>query len=123
MAEKSVWDELEELTLVNIRSGIAVEMFDQELQRVLPNIRDLNTDPKAKRSVTLKVTFTPWEERNGMDIEIQASSKLAAVKAEAAQAFVGEYKGKVVAVCHDPQQLQMKFDEESELKKLERKAE
>lgn len=43
------------VTLVSIGGGAAVELFDIELERVLANIKDVNTDPKTRRRITLVV--------------------------------------------------------------------
>ena len=53
-------DGQEFFTLTEIGRGAAVERFDLELQKVLDNIQDPNTDPKKARSVFLKFTITPY---------------------------------------------------------------
>lgn len=70
--------EFEKATLLNLAEGAAPEKFQFELERVIENIKDLNTDPKAKRKVILEVTFSPDAERRTVAVEISAKSKLIA---------------------------------------------
>lgn len=51
--------ELNQMTLANLGGGAAVERFQEELQKVITNILDPNTEAQAKRSVVLKVTIKP----------------------------------------------------------------
>ncbi|MFA5659676.1 MAG: hypothetical protein WC900_10400 [Oscillospiraceae bacterium] len=71
----------EKLTLLNIGDGAAQELFDEQLQKVLKNIADVNTEDKAERTITLKITFKPDEKREFSAVSIQATSKLAPDKA------------------------------------------
>ena len=51
----------EKLTLSNLGNGAAVELFGIELRRVLKDVMDPNTDPKAVREITLKTAnWCPW---------------------------------------------------------------
>ena len=70
--------EFEKATLLNLAEGAAKEKFDFELQRVIENIQDLNTDPSQKREVILKVVFVADKERKKVSVEVSAKSKLAA---------------------------------------------
>ncbi len=68
-------DEQQKLSLTNIRGGGAIEMFDIALEKVLANIKDINTS-LAKRAITLTVVFQPSENRDYMDIGIQCKPTL-----------------------------------------------
>ncbi len=94
----------EPVTLVSLGGGALVEHFDIELERVLKNIEDVNTDPEAARTITLKVTFKPNEERSIADIHISAASKLASIKPTRTVVYMGKKLGKTVAVESNPQQ-------------------
>lgn len=68
-------------SLDRIGDGAALQLFELELQRVLKNLMDVNTDPKVKRSITLKFNFTTNDARNHAQVEIVAGApKLAPVK-------------------------------------------
>lgn len=92
------------VSLETIGRGAGVETFNHEFERVLENIRDVNTDPETKREVTLKVTLKPSEDRQAVAVTIAASSKLAPVKAVGTVIYVGRRDGQTVATEYDPQQ-------------------
>ena len=72
--------EEKDVSLANIGQGAAIEQFDYELQRVLKNIMDPNTQAKAKRSITLKLTVQPSEDRDYANTSISVKSDLAPLK-------------------------------------------
>ena len=89
--------------LANLCGGAAVEKFGVELERVLENIENPNTDPKAKRVVTLKFTFQPKEDRTSILTSIVAESKLAPEAATPTIIFPAiEGNGKRYAHEHRP---------------------
>jgi hypothetical protein len=69
-------DENEKLSLVNLKGGAAVEMFDLALQRVLDNVADINMTGKP-REIVLKVKIVPTDDRTLIGYEIEINSKLA----------------------------------------------
>ena len=58
------------LSLLNLKNGAAVEMFDRQLQRVYNNIGDVNTSLK-EREITLKVKIKPSKDRSLLAINIE----------------------------------------------------
>jgi hypothetical protein len=63
-------------SLATIADGAVDEAFQIELQKVLLNIADPNTDPSAKREINLKIVFAPiGEEREEVRVGIQCSTK------------------------------------------------
>lgn len=72
-------------TIVNKKSvlemamGGILEITDYEIERVIANITDPNTDAKAKRKVTLTLTFQPDDYRERVDLQVQAKTALAPV--------------------------------------------
>jgi hypothetical protein len=98
------------VTLVSIGGGAAVELFDIELERVLANIKDINTDPKTRRRITLVVDIVPNEERAYGDVRITATSKLASGKAHQSLMYVVKRGGQIMAVESNPQQLNIPGD-------------
>lgn len=86
------------LSLANIGDGAAVEMFNLELGRILKNIMDPNTEPKAYREIVLKVKFRPDEERDLASVDVTVSSKLAGSRAFMTKVIVGkDSRGRVEA--------------------------
>lgn len=100
------------VTLDTIGQGALVELFDAELARVLDNIQDPNTDAKMKRTITVKVTFAPNENRDVTDVNLTCGSKLAGIKTVSTRLFVGKSKGKLIAVENDPRQTTL-FDQQA----------
>lgn len=96
------------IMLSGIAGGALEERWQLELERVLQNIADPNTDAKKARVITLKVTIKPTEERNVGDVTIEASSKVSAQKSVATLIYMGRTAKGVQAVEHSP--LQLTFD-------------
>ncbi|MEW6775350.1 MAG: hypothetical protein AB1405_03600 [Bdellovibrionota bacterium] len=69
----------EKATLANIGGGGLPEKFEAELQKVLANIADINTDPEEKRRIVIKVTFEPSETRQEGNVRVSCESKLAPI--------------------------------------------
>ena len=57
--------------------GAIMEKVDVELDRVMQNIMDPNTPPKAKRRITLTLDFLPAENRARIDMKAHCKSALA----------------------------------------------
>lgn len=80
----------EPMGLLNLGGGVAVEMFDQELQRVLDNIVDINTRADQVREISLKVKIKPDEERMLGEITVECNSKTSAVKGFVSRCMIGK---------------------------------
>ncbi|MBO1513232.1 replication terminator protein [Metabacillus sp. BG109] len=84
------------IDLNSFADGAVSERFNLELQKVLENFADLNTDPKAKRQINLVVTLVGDEARDLILADVQAKTKLApAKKLEAKIIMDYDEKGKV----------------------------
>lgn len=64
-------------SLLQMAKGAIQERVDYEVSKVIDNILDVNTDPLAKRKVTLTVELKPDEDRQVVKITATATSKLA----------------------------------------------
>lgn len=93
-----------QITLANLGGGAAVEKFEDELNKVIENILDPNTDPGAKRSIRLDVTIKPTSDRKFGQVDIVAAAKLAPAIAFETQAFFGRVQGELVAYEDNPRQ-------------------
>ena len=100
------------LTIESLAGGGAVELFHRELDRVLANIQDPNTEAKEVRAVILQLRIKPTQDRESGVVSVQCRSKLAPPQPLVNQVFMGRRDGKLVAVTHDPKQSTL-FDQGS----------
>lgn len=100
-----------------MQGGALTEKFNRELQKVLDNLDDPNTDSKKTRTIDLKVKFVPNPKRDTAVVEIHASSKLAPIVPVETTIGIGrDNKGKLMAAEYKnqlPGQLEMQVDEET----------
>lgn len=99
----------ETVSLSNICGGAIEEVFQKEFATVLANIGDVNTDPEAKRKITLELTVKPFKDRSGALVTFACKSKTVPVEAVEGTVFLRRQGMVLVAVPHDPQQIRM-FD-------------
>ncbi|WP_445448788.1 hypothetical protein [Enterococcus faecalis] len=64
------------LNLAEINEGAMQEQFDHEMEQVMENILDLNTDPTKKRLVTLTVEVVADKNRELLTMVCKSKSKL-----------------------------------------------
>jgi hypothetical protein len=114
-------DEVPVLTLSTLADGAALELFQAELDRVLRNIQDPNTDAKPTRKITLEVSFHPDEAREVGEVKVKVSARLAGSKGAKTRVFFGRHKGQLVATEYNPTQAGL-FDEKVELKDVSKEA-
>lgn len=90
--------ETEEISLFDLLDGGVKELAALNLRRVLDNIRDVNTDAKKTRSLTVKFTFKPNDNRDAVNVDIVVDCKTVPVRAVATTLDIGEDNGQTVAV-------------------------
>lgn len=100
-------EEERHVTLDSLGSGAAVEMFQDEFDKVLANILDPNTKATAARSVTLTVTVKPDDNRRYGNTTIECKSKIASIRGVATALYIGRKGGKAVATEHDDKQMEI----------------
>ncbi|MFX3616104.1 MAG: replication terminator protein [Sporolactobacillus sp.] len=89
---------VEKINLDALAGGAVAERFNRELQLVLNNIADPNTDAKKKRKLQLTVTFSPDEKRSLAGLSILAKKTLVPAKEIETQLVIGQDStGRVVA--------------------------
>jgi hypothetical protein len=94
---------MEKVELQTIQNGAVIEMFDEELRKVLANIQDENTVPNQERSITIKIAIKPDKTRRTGEVKVQASSTLAKIKpTESFMFFDKDKSGAFVALEDDP---------------------
>lgn len=88
---------MDKLNIANFAKGALVEQADEEIQRVLDNISDLNTDPKKARKVQITLTFKPID-RESAAVSVETKSSIAPYSPVTSQIFIGrDNDGKVAA--------------------------
>ena len=97
------------VSLETLGSGAAVELFADEMTKVLENILDPNTKATTTRSVTLKLIIKPDEDRQFANTALEASSKLAPARPVGVPIYIGKHAGQAVATERDNKQL--RFDD------------
>lgn len=85
MSEQTV-----KLSFGTLANGAVEERFQQELEKVLKNIMDPNTDFKAARNLTVKLSFKTNEERQIASVDFSIVPKVAPVKNIQTAIIIGE---------------------------------
>ena len=78
-----------ELKLTEIAEGGLQEKFNEVHQKVIENIHDPNTDHKAKRTVTIKLTYEADKNRETIGLQSDVSCKTAPPVGVASTLIVG----------------------------------
>lgn len=86
------------VTLSNLADGVAEELFQAAMRRVLENLDDPNTDAKPVRRITLTLTFKTDEERRSAALDVACATKLAPMKPHGTHVFIGRHAGSLMAV-------------------------
>ncbi len=71
---------LEKVSLLQAMQGAINERVDYEMQKVVDNILDVNTEAKKKRTLTVILELTPDEDRRLISLDVSTKSKLQPVK-------------------------------------------
>ena len=84
--------------LDELMDGALTERFNREMEKVLCNVFDPNTDPKAKRRIQILIDIAPNERRDAAEFKVDVKSKVAPPVAIAQTVFLHmDDKGNVVA--------------------------
>src|SRR5699024_6444897 len=88
-----------DLPLSQLAQGAIEEKLDYELNKVFDNIHQPNTKATDKRTVNIKLDFTPNENRQTVDVESNFTTKLANVEGVSTTVLTGRNidNGKVEA--------------------------
>ena len=103
-----------EVNILELGQGAIQEQINGEVNRIMANVLDPNTDAKTARKLTITLTFKPDENREVVSCSAQAKSNLAPVKAITTSLIVESDKdGNPIAAeltKNDPNQISA-FDE------------
>ncbi len=89
---------VENVSIFDIDDGAVHERANLEPKRVMENIRDLNTDYKKARTLTVTFTFTADEDRETVRVSHAVTSKLAPLKPMNTTIMLGYDGGELTAV-------------------------
>ena len=94
---------MQKVELSTFQSGAVIELFNEEMDKVLSNIADENTAANVERSITVKISIKPDKTRRTAQVKTQVSSTLAKMNpAESLLWFDKDDKGKLSAFEDDP---------------------
>lgn len=97
-------NELKRESILRMAAGAIEEKVDYEVSRVIDNIIDPNTDPKAKRKITVTLVFQPDAERRHIALQAEAKSALAPTAAVAtAMMITSDGNGEMIVAEMVPQ--------------------
>lgn len=85
-------------SLLEMAGGAIMERMDYETARVIDNIMDPNTDPTAKRKITLTLELKPDKNRQMIEVNVTAKSNLTPTMPVPISLYTGWENGQFVAV-------------------------
>lgn len=98
----------DKLSLATLQNGAAIERFDLLLEQVVANIQDINMPAKKERSITLKLTIKPNDERKMGRISVDINAKMASLSPFGQDIFMGfDEAGNAVAVEANANQMEL----------------
>ena len=77
------------INLETLAGGAFAEKINEALMQVAENIQNPNTDPTAKRGITVNIKFAPHKSRQMVSTSISVQTKLAATEAIETQIAMG----------------------------------
>lgn len=95
---------MDPISLTTICNGAAEEVFRREFAELLKNITDPNTDPEAKRRITLVFDFKPMGDRSGAEVKFACAARLAPVSLVKSSIFLARKDGDLQAYSTDSHQ-------------------
>ncbi len=102
---------MEKVSLATLNGGAVTDLFNAELEKILENIEDENTQPTAVRSVSIKVEIKPDKTRRTGTTRLSVSSKLASVKPQESLLYFDSDAGELAAFEDNPRQEVLAFEE------------
>lgn len=88
-----------EFNLKEIANGAVQELFENDLSKILDNIKDPNTSVKKGRVLSINFTFKPLQDdRDIVSVEISTKSTLAPVEGVSTQILIDKEGNKLNAI-------------------------
>ena len=95
--------EVQEINILEMMNGAIGERVSYELAKITKNCKDLNTEAKKTRTLTIEISMTPTESRESMSVRVGVKSKLAPVKALDSTLLLGGTDDDPVLMEYTPQ--------------------
>ena len=110
---------MNKIELSTIQNGAVLDLFNEELRKVLLNIEDENTTANSERSIIIKVTIKPDKTRRTGEVKVQVSANLAKVKpAESFVFFDRDENGTYSAYSDEPGPLLPGIEDQKDAEKI-----
>lgn len=93
-----------EISLTTICGGAVPEVFEREFRELLRNIHDPNTVAEKVRTLTIKFTVKPTEDRSQAAVDFTCKPSLQPVKVVKGQFFLSRHSGQLKAYSVDMRQ-------------------
>lgn len=91
-------------SILQMVNGAIEERVDYEVKRVVDNILDVNTEPTAKRKITLTIELQPSKDRGAVTVKTTAKSTLApTTPIETVLAITADKQGQMAIMEITPQ--------------------
>lgn len=113
--------EVSEISVLDLMDGAIRERADVVFHELLENIRNVNTDPKKARTLTIKLTLTASGDRQDIEIDAQCEGRTAPIRNISTKVYLGEQDNTAVAVEHQrtmPGQLDLSGNEQPNAKMI-----
>lgn len=94
---------MQKIELQTIQNGAIVDLFNEELKKVLANIEDINTSAGSARTITIKIAIKPDDTRRSAKIQLSVDSSLAKSSPSIGLLYLDkDEKGKLAAYEDEP---------------------
>lgn len=95
--------------LQSINKGAVAELFEVEFRKLLQNVQDVNTDPKATRKLTIEIKVKPTVERDRATTTVAVKASLAPIKEHEHFVLFSNRTGRLEALTTDPHEQDLPF--------------
>lgn len=95
--------EVTEINLLDMMSGAVGERVSYELAKIMRNCKDLNTEAKKARTLTVEFSIVPTDARDSAAVRVSVKSKLVPVKALDTTLLIGGTQDEPVVMEYAPQ--------------------
>jgi len=92
---------MKRLNLTNFQHGAVVEMFEEEVAKLIDNVNDINTAPDKTRAITIKISIKPDKQRQVGTVKTEIKSVLAPVLPNESILFFGKDENGREAIFED----------------------
>lgn len=95
--------EVAEINLLEMMGGAVGERVSYELAKIMRNCKDLNTEAKKARTLTVEFAIVPTDARDSAAVRVSVKSKLVPVKALDTTLLIGGTQDEPVVMEYTPQ--------------------